>query len=165
MDIKGEINNPGIYKLKKDSRVIDVIEMAGGLTEKANTSVINLSKKIEDEMVIIIYSNYEIENFKKTKEQEESLIKQCSKKDSNSLINDACIETNKEEIVDNNSQVSLNNATKEELMTLTGIGESKANDIITYRNSNGGFKSIEEIKNIKGIGDSIFDKIKDRLTI
>ena len=139
--------------------------MAGGLTEKANTSVINLSKKIEDEMVIIIYSNYEIENFKRTKEVEESLLKQCSKKDSNSLKNDACIETDSKETKTTNGQISLNNATKEELMTLTGIGEAKADDIISYRNSNGGFKNIEEIKNIKGIGDSIFDKIKDRITI
>ncbi|MBE6157325.1 MAG: hypothetical protein E7160_00805 [Firmicutes bacterium] len=137
--------------------------MAGGLTEKANTSVINLSKKITDEMVIIIYSNYEVENFKRTKEIEESIIKQCNQKDNNSLKNDACIGNNTEENI--NSKISLNSATKEELMTLSGIGEAKAEDIIDYRNKNGGFKNIEEIKNIKGIGDSMFDKIKDHITI
>ena len=68
VDIKGEILSPGIYTVKEDTRIIDVITMAGGLTENANTSVINLSKKVVDEMVIIIYSNYEIENFKQTKE-------------------------------------------------------------------------------------------------
>ena len=165
VDIKGEVNVPGIYELKTNSRVIDVIEMAGGLTDKANTSVINLSKKITDEMVIIIYSNYEVNNFKKTKEIEASLIEQCKQKDSNSLKNDACIDGNNKNTKDNNSKVNINTATKEELMTLTGIGEAKANDIISYRNKNGSFKNIDEIRNIKGIGEAIFAKIKDRLTI
>ena len=70
VDIKGEIINPGIYSMPMSSRVIDVIEKAGGLTVNANTTVINLSKKISDEMVIIIYSNEQVNNFKKTKEQE-----------------------------------------------------------------------------------------------
>ena len=64
-----------------------------------------------------------------------------------------------------NTKISLNHATKEELLTLTGIGESKANLIIEYRNQNGGFKTIEEIKNVKGIGDKMFEKIKDNITI
>lgn len=165
VDIKGEVNMPGIYKLKKNSRVVDVIEKAGGLTENANTTVINLSKKINDEMVIIIYSNYEIENFKSTKEQEENLISKCEQKDSNSLKNDACMSSSNTEQALDNTKISLNNATKEELMTLSGIGESKADDIIKYREENGEFKNIEDIKNIKGIGDAIFDKIKDRLTL
>ena len=67
VDIKGEINYPGIYKMDSNSRVVDVIKLAGDLTENADTSVINLSKKITDEMVIIIYSKSEVENFKKTK--------------------------------------------------------------------------------------------------
>ena len=165
VDIKGEINSPGIYRLSSNSRVIDVIEKAGGLTENANTTVINLSKRINDEMVIIIYSNYEVENFAKTKEIEEKIIKQCNQKYDNSLRNDACIDNDKIETQNPSSEVSLNTATKEELTALPGIGESKADDIINYRNSNGGFKDIEELKNIKGIGDAIFDKIKDRLTL
>jgi len=165
VDIKGEINNPGIYRLSSNSRVIDVIEKAGGLTENANTTVINLSKRINDEMVIIIYSNYEVENFAKTKDIEEKIIKQCNQKYDNSLRNDACIDNDKIETQNPSSEVSLNTASKEELTALPGIGESKADDIINYRNSNGGFKDIEELKNIKGIGDAIFDKIKDRLTL
>ena len=170
VDIKGEVNNPGIYTLDKSSRVVDVIEKAGGLRENANTTVINLSKKIMDEMVIIIYSNYEVENFKRTKELEKSLINSCIN-GYESLKNDACIDDSDTEGDDDNdndndnSKVSLNNSSKEELMTLTGIGEKKALDIIEYREKNNGFKNIEDIKNIKGIGDSIFDKIKDRLTL
>ncbi|MBQ2640194.1 MAG: helix-hairpin-helix domain-containing protein [Bacilli bacterium] len=139
--------------------------MAGGLTENANTTVINLSKKITDEMVIIIYSNKEVKDFKKTKELEASLIAQCKQKDANSLENGACIDGDNKTSKDSNSKVNINSATKEELMTLTGIGEAKADDIINYRNSNGPFSKIEDIKNIKGIGDAIFDKIKDRLTL
>ena len=168
VDIKGEVAVPGTYEMKEKDRVKDVIEIAGGLTEKADTSVINLSKRLTDEMVIIIYSAYEVQNFKQTKEQEQAAFDACKYSDNYGLANDACVETNEETQMDDSAttgSVNLNTASKEELMTLTGIGEAKADDIITYRTTNNGFKSIEEIKNVKGIGDSIFDKIKDRITI
>lgn len=161
VDIKGEIYNPGIYSLKKNSRVIDVIKKAGGLTENADTSVINLSKKIEDEMVIIIYSKDQVANFKETKELEALLQDKCLEKDENSLVNNACITNN----TNTSSKVNINTASKEELTKISGIGEKKAEDIIKYREENGGFKSIEEIKNIQGIGDTIFAKIKESITI
>ena len=164
VDIKGQVNNPGIYSLKEGSRVIDVIEASGGLTENANTTVINLSKKIEDEMVIIIYSNEEVNNFSKTKEIEKQVIEKCTKKDENSLQNDACINTSNEESNNNNKMININSATQEELMTLPGIGESKAKDIITYRTEKP-FTSIEDIKNVPGIGESLFAKIKEIITI
>lgn len=160
VDIKGEILTPGIYTLKSNSRVIDVIEMSGGLTENADTSVINLSKKITDEMVIIIYSKSEVKDFKKTKETEKIVQEKCVKKDENALKNDACITDS----VKISGKVSINTATKEELMTLTGIGDSKAEDIIKYREENGPFKTIEDIKNVSGIGDSLFAKIKENIT-
>lgn len=160
VDIKGEILTPGIYTLKSNSRVIDVIEMSGGLTENADTSVINLSKKITDEMVIIIYSKSEVKDFEKTKEKEKTVQEKCIKKDENSLKNDACITDS----VKTSGKVSINSATKEELMTLTGIGEAKAEDIIKYREENGPFRTIEDIKNVSGIGDSLFAKIKENIT-
>lgn len=160
VDIKGEILTPGIYTLKSNSRVIDVIEMSGGLTENADTSVINLSKKITDEMVIIIYSKSEVKDFEKTKEKEKAVQEKCIKKDDNALKNDACITDS----VKTSGKVSINSATKEELMTLTGIGEAKAEDIIKYREENGPFKTIEDIKNVSGIGDSLFAKIKENIT-
>lgn len=164
IDIKGEINNPGIYEMPKNSRIIDVINKAGGLTENANTTVINLSKKISDEMVIIIYSNDQVMDFKNTKKEEETLIDKCHQKDDISLKNDACIEKDITTTDNLNKQISINTATKEELMTLPGIGEAKAQEIIDYRNTNGNFTTIEDIKNISGIGDSVFAKIKDYIT-
>lgn len=164
VDIKGEVINPGIYTLDINSRVIDVINMAGGLSENANTTVINLSKKITDEMVIIIYSNEEVANFKKTKEIEEQVVRQCEQKDENALTNSACITPSKEETI-SSTNVSINNATKEELMTLPGIGESKAEEIIKYRSEHSGFTNVEQLKEISGIGESLFAKIKDHITL
>lgn len=166
VDIKGEINNPGIYSLTTDSRVIDVIAQAGGLTENADTSVINLSKKLSDEMVIIVYSKFQVQDFKKTKEIEVQVTEKCIQKDEESLKNDACVTSDSvREEVKANGKISLNKATKEELMTLTGIGEAKAKDIINYRDKNGGFKTIEDLKKVNGIGDSIFAKIKENITV
>ncbi len=169
VDIKGYVNKPGLYQLECDKRVADVINMAGGLKKNADTSVINLGKKIFDQMVIIIYSNDEVKNFIKVKEDEKEKIEKCV--NDNIVKNDACIGSSdnsvedKENVADTNKKVSLNNATKEELMTLTGIGESKALDIISYRTENNGFKSIEEIMNISGIGEKAYEKIKDNLTL
>lgn len=163
VDIKGEVMNPGIYSLKESSRIKDVIELAGGLTENANTTVINLSKKITDEMVIIIYSNSEVEEFKKTKEIEEQVLNKCLQKDENSLHNDACI-TSDDTTNIINSKISINTASKEELMTLPGIGEAKAESIIEYRNKTGPFETIEDISKVSGIGDNLFAQIKDFIT-
>lgn len=120
-EIKGEINNPGVYFIEDDEILEDLIKKAGGLTNEADISHLSLLKEIIHNDVIVIPKN------KKTK-------------------------------------ISLNTATKEELMTLKGIGESKANLIIEYRN-NQSFKSIEEIMNIKGIGNKIFENIKDNLCL
>lgn len=144
--------------------MIDVIEKAGGLTDKANTTVINLSKKIIDEMVIIVYSNQEVRDFEKTKEKEQLIQNKCQQKDENSLKNDACItNNNSNKTID--TKVSLNKASLEELMTLPGIGEVKAKEIINYRTEKGEFKSLEELLQISGIGESTLEKIKDNLTL
>lgn len=168
VDIKGEVNNPGIYQLQSDARVIDVINEAGGLTEQADTTVINLSKKITDEMVIIIYSQQEVANWLETKEQEQYLQEQCIAPREGQTQNDACIEEEPKEDTSSSSPtpsiININTASKEELMTLNGIGESKADAIIAYREEKP-FESIEDIKNVSGIGDSIFEDIKDHITV
>lgn len=117
-------------------------------------------------MVIIIYSKFQVQDFKKTKEIEVQVTEKCIQKDENALKNDACITSDSlKEEVKVNGKISLNKATKEELMTLTGIGEAKAKDIINYRDKNGGFKTIEDLKKVNGIGDSIFAKIKENITV
>ena len=164
VDIKGQIVSPGIYELENGSRVIDVINKAGGLTEFADTTVINLSKKIKDEMVIIIYSKEEVADFKKTKEIEKQVYDNCIRKDDDSLKNDACIADNSIEKTDS-SLVNINTASIDEFKTLPGIGESKAKNIIDYRNNNGSFQSIEDLKKVDGIGDGLYDQIKEIITI
>lgn len=168
VDIKGEVINPGLYSLDENSRVQDVINIAGGLTESGDTTVINLGKKITDEMVIIIYSREEVENFKQTKEILEQVIDSC-KNSYDSLKNDACIESDIEENSSNeqtlSGPISINSASLEQLQTLPGIGEAKARSIIEYREEHGTFSSIEDLKNISGIGDNLFDKIKENITL
>ena len=141
VDIKGAVMNPGVYYVEKNTIVQDVIILAGGLKEDADTSNLNLSKKITNEMVITVYTKKEIEDIGKL---------------------DAIYE---EETTTPTNKISLNNATIEELTTLSGIGEEKAKLIIQYREKCGPFKTIEEIKNIKGIGQAMYDKIKDHITI
>ncbi len=162
VDIKGQVNAPGIYSVKKDSRVIDVIRLAGDLTEIADTSVLNLSKKVVDEMVIVVYSRSEVEQFTVTKEKEKQQQQACLQPSEESIQNDACI-SEKEQA--SSTKISLNNATKEELMRLTGIGEAKALAIIAYRQEHGPFQSVEEVKNVSGIGDELFAKIQEDITL
>lgn len=192
VDIKGYVNKPGVYKVEKNGnkRIYDLISLAGGLKKDADTSIINMSSKLRDEMVVIIYSKKELEDFVKTKETLTEKIEICVKEE---VKNDACIceddivnKENNDSLTNNNvndvtdnkeendnsinndnnsSKININTATKELLMTISGIGESKANAIISYRNEVGLFKKIEDIKNVSGIGDNVFEKIKDVITI
>lgn len=168
VDIKGEVNAPGLYTLEEGSRVSDVIELAGGVTAFGDTTVINLSKKVTDEMVIIIYSKEEVADFKKTEEVYKQVIDNC-KKGYEGVKNDACISTEEESAEEGSTlitgPISINKATKEELLTLPGVGEAKADNILKYREEHGAFTSIEELKEVNGIGDSIFDKIKEDITL
>lgn len=151
VDIKGEIKVPGLYEIPSGKRVMDVIEAAGGLTELADTRTINLSKIVEDQMVIIV----------------DNIIKE---ENSESITNDAKIDvktniTTNKNISNSSKLVSINKGSKEELMTLNGIGNSKADAIIKYRNSHGDFKTKEELLEVDGIGEGIFTKIKDHITL
>ena len=200
VEIKGQVKNPGVYELEENKRINDVIKLAGGLTKDANTNYINLSKKIKDEMVIIIYSKKEIEEYEKSLKEEtikeiikyEIIEKECV---CPNTINDACIEekdtvtnelenTKEDSLKENdkseennsneedsekesneeNKLININTATIDELQTIKGVGESKAKSIIEYRKENK-FTKIEDIKNVNGIGDSLFEKIKDYITI
>ncbi len=162
VDIKGYVNNPGMYEVSCESRVDDVISVAGGLKDGADTSSINLSKQVEDQMVILVTSTEELK-----KQTECVSVKKEEPKEE--IVNDvdisSCINTCLNKNSTNDNKISLNSATKEELMTLTGVGENKALAIIKYREENNGFKKIEDIMNVSGIGEKAFEKIKDNLKL
>ena len=135
--ISGCVNKPDVYKLKKDSIIKDTVEMAGGFSEDACRDYVNLAKKIESGEHIIIPSQDEV-------------------KDLNPI--------QVEDALNSSSLVNINKASKEELMSLPGIGERKAEAIIKYRNSKS-FSNIEDIMNISGIKEAAFNKIKDKICI
>lgn len=157
IDIKGEVENPGVYEMQLGDRVIDAVQMAGGFTDEATTDNVNLSKKLKDESVIIIPSYL--------KDYENVTIKNDYEID----INDDIVQSEKnesdEKIESSSNLININTASVVELMSLDGIGESKAKAIIEYRDINGDFENILDIKNVSGIGESIYEKIKDYITV
>lgn len=162
VDVKGEVNTPGVYELTSNNTVIDAINKAGGLTKISDTSNINLSKKLEDEMVIIVYSKAEIQKM----EEDKIVCPPCN----NACITEEDEKAKLDEKEENTAEtpmgkININTADETALQTLDGIGETKAKAIIEYRNKNGNFKTIEDIKNVSGIGDSVYEKIKDNITV
>lgn len=159
VDIKGYVNKPGVYSFNEsdNARINDLINKAGGLIKDADTSMINLSKRLEDEMIIIVYSKTEVANYTKTQDNLKKKLELCEKK----LKNDACIKE-KEEV--SNNKININEASIDELKTLSGIGDAKAKAIIEYRKKSK-FKSIDDIMNVEGIGESLFASIKESITV
>jgi len=139
VDIKGAILNPGTYVVTLDNRVVDVINMAGGLLENSDTNGLNLSKKVVDEMIIYVPFIDDNNDFVDYEQSNDNTF--------------------------NDDKISINNASVSELMNISGIGEVKAKNIVEYRNKNGLFKSIEDIKNVNGIGNSTFEKIKEYIKL
>lgn len=138
--ICGAVVNAGVYELPRGSRVIQVIEAAGGLKEDADMYLVNQARIVEDGEQIRIY----------TKEEAIEVNLQINNQDSGETAD---------------SKININTASKEDLMTLPGIGESKAESIITYRQTQGSFQAIEDIMNITGIKEAVFSKIKDKITV
>ncbi len=173
VDLKGAVKKPGVYKINVNTNINDLIKLAGGLTKNADTSNINLSKKVTDQMVIKIYTKSEIKQIGKESESEcvssDYNITSCIENNA-SVISEtkegtSLIPSNDKTTESESKKISLNNSNKEELMKISGVGESKAIAIIEYRNANGPFKSIDEIKNVNGFGDALYEKIKDNITI
>lgn len=140
VDVKGQVNVPGVYTLPTGSRVLDAIQMAGGLMPTAEEKSLNLAAKVIDEMVIYVHAIGETENpalfpdVPATRESQMSL-------------------------------VNINTANEDELMSLSGIGPSKAKAIITYREEKGFFQTTEDIKDVTGIGKQTFENLKDFISI
>lgn len=156
VDIKGAVNKPGVYEFQYGDKVIDAIKKAEGLTKNAVTSNINLSKKLVNEMVIYVFNKKEITTMVTTNK----IACNCETIEVNNCID-------KNNISDNNSnnKININTATLDELLTLKGIGQSKAEAIIKYREENGNFNTIEDIQKVSGLGGTIYSKIKDYITV
>ena len=137
VDVKGAVKHPGVFETTKDKRVKDLIEEAGGLLDDADTSTLNLSQKVKDQMVI-----YVLKNGEKPKQ-----------------ISDGSSST------PNGDVININTANKEQLMKISGVGKTKAEAIIAHREKNGDFKTKEDITKVRGIGKSTFEKIKDKIEV
>ena len=161
VDIKGAINKPGIYTTECSKHIHDIIVLAEGLTENANTSTINLAKKINDEMVIIIYTNEEINDSKNSINIEKTVDNECI---CPTINNDAYVTNNRSSNNLLKELININKATIDELKRLPGIGDAKAKAIIKYRENSGYFKNIEEIKNVNGIGEKLYAEIAAFIT-
>ncbi len=142
VDVCGEVNHPGVYQLTSENRVYEAIEKAGGLTKNAAAVCVNQAEKLTDGQQIYVLSKDEM-------------------KDSQGSVGNA----SSSGVSASDGRVNLNTASKEELMTLSGIGEVKADAIIRYREEHGSFQSVEDIKKIEGIKDGVFNKIKDCITV
>lgn len=152
--ITGAVKNEGVVTLKENSRITDAVNAAGGLTEDADMSKINLAYILEDGVKISIPSKNDVTQINPSEES-----------------------TNDEEIVDaipesstksegrNTNMVNINKASQTELETLPGIGPSIALKIINYREENGKFSSVEDLRNVNGIGDSKFENIKNLVSV
>lgn len=170
VDIKGAIKKPGVYLVDCNNTVNDIIKLADGLNNNADTSVTNLAKKVTNEMVIIIYTKEQVKNSDVKDTVLKVVEKECI---CPNIKNDGCINTKitsnigEENIINNeeeNGLININTATKDKLLNIPGIGESKANAIITYRETHGNFKTIEDIQNVTGIGAKLYEEIKAYIT-
>lgn len=137
VDVKGAVKHPGVFETTKDKRVKDLIEEAGGLLDDADTSTLNLSQKVKDQMVI-----YVLKHGEKPKQ-----------------ISDSGTSSS------NTDVININTANLEQLMKISGVGKTKAEAIISYREKNGDFKKKEDITKVRGIGKATFEKIKDKIEV
>ena len=137
VDVKGAVKHPGVFETTKDKRVKDLIEEAGGLLDDADTSTLNLSQKVKDQMVIYVLKHGEKP-------------KQISDSGTSSSSGDV---------------ININTANLEQLMKISGVGKTKAEAIIAHREKNGDFKKKEDITKVRGIGKATFEKIKDKIEV
>ncbi|HEL0624270.1 TPA: helix-hairpin-helix domain-containing protein [Streptococcus equi subsp. zooepidemicus] len=144
VDIKGAVHKEGVYKLAKGSRITDLIELAGGLTDQADKNAINLAEKLSDEKVIYVAKLGE--NI--------SVIK-----GSSAEAQSASADHQKSE------KVHLNRASLADLQSIPGIGAKRAQDIIDVRESLGGFKSLEDLRKVSGIGAKTLEKLKHEISL
>lgn len=139
--ICGAVKKPGVYRFDREPRIVEVVKKAGGFAKRADRNAVNLAEKIADGVQLVI----PVRGDGKQKQTEDNGAGKSGRNEAGS------------------AKININSASKEELMTLSGIGESKAAQILSYREENGRFKKIEDIMNISGIKEGVFAKIKDRI--
>ena len=161
-DIKGSVKKPGVYEFTQGDRIIDAINKAGGLTKNATTNNLNLSKKLTNEMVIYVFNKNELTTTKAFEQVNNVAECKCETIEVNNCVDK---NTTNESTNNETSKININTDNKERLMTISGIGSSKADAIIEYRTKNGNFKTTEDIMNVSGISKTIYDKIKDTITV
>lgn len=147
----GEVNNPGVYTLSDKARVVDAIEAAGGFTKEAAEDAFNQAALITDGQRIYVPNKKEVETLSDAEITEVVFSTPLGKENYDESSN--------------KTKVNINKATKEELMTIPGIGEAKALSIISYRTEHGVFSTIEELQNISGIKSAVFNRMKDFITV
>ena len=143
VDIKGAVKNEGVYELSNGSRVTDVVKLAGGFTEDADKKSVNLAEKVTDESMIYVARVGENVAPART----------------NSQVNGSAQQE------ESSDKINLNTATLAELQTISGIGAKRAQDIIDYRDNNGGFKSVDDLTNVSGIGEKTLEKLKSEVSV
>lgn len=147
VDVKGAVKNPGIYQLKKTSRINDAIQKAGGLTTDADSKSINLAQKLTDEAVVYVAT---------VGENAASVSSNTGQSSTSGTSEVASQKGNK---------VNLNTADLSELQTISGIGQKRAQDILDYREANGKFNSVDDLKNVSGVGAKTLEKLKEYVTV
>lgn len=143
VDVKGAVEKPGLYTLEAGARVNDAVEAAGGLTSQADLKSINLAQKLSDEAVVYV----------------------ASKDENISVVASTTASSAMSPEEKSTSLVNLNTATEADLQTISGIGAKRAADIIAYREANGGFKSVNDLNNVSGIGDKTMESIRPYVTV
>ncbi|MDW8722896.1 helix-hairpin-helix domain-containing protein [Streptococcus suis] len=143
VDVKGAVEKPGLYTLEAGARVNDAVEAAGGLTSQADPKSINLAQKLSDEAVVYV----------------------ASKDENISVVASTTASSAMSPEEKSTSLVNLNTATEADLQTISGIGAKRAADIIAYREVNGGFKSVNDLNNVSGIGDKTMESIRPYVTV
>ncbi|AXI67177.1 ComEA family DNA-binding protein [Streptococcus suis] len=143
VDVKGAVAKPGLYTLAADARINDAVDAAGGLTSQADPKSINLAQKLSDEAVVYV----------------------ASKDENISVVASTTASSAMSQEEKNTSLVNLNTATEADLQTISGIGAKRATDIIAYREANGGFKSVDDLNNVSGIGDKTMESIRPYVTV
>ena len=152
----GYVNIPGIYEIKKEDRINTAVEKAGGFKKGYSIKNINLALKLEDGDKIYIPS------IEEDKQNDSVNARDNIEKRTGIIKNEKKLESSNKE---NTGKININKASQSELKQINGVGDSTANKIIDYRENVGKFKKIEDIKEVKGIGDAKFEAIKNRITI